>query len=126
MSTKEITLENHVSTLVNACAFSLHEIDNDGENIYNVIINLMIDSNDENVDFDLPLISEIYHPTMSGALFAAYRSAAAFTDHFYTEVHVFNEAGECIATLNLDDVLKAIKEEIEAAREEVPEGVTIH
>lgn len=125
MSTKQITLENHVSTLVNACAFSLHEFEHEDEKIYNVIINLLVDSNDEE-DFDLPLISEIYHPTMSGALFAAYRSAIAFTDNFYTEVPVFNEDGECIAELDLDDVLKAIKEELEAAREEVPEGATVH
>lgn len=126
MSTKEPQLQNHVSAAVNACAFSLHEFEHDGEKIYNVIINLLVDSNNDEEDFDLPLVTEIYHPTMSGALFAAYRSAIVFTDHFYTDVLVFNEDGECIAELDLDDVLKAIKEEIDAAREEVPEGVTVH
>ena len=123
---KEISLKNHVSTSVNSCAFSLHQFQHDDETYYNAMINLMIDVDDEKEDFDLPLITEIFHPTMSGALFAAYRAAVAFTDHFHTDVLVFNEEGECITELNLHDVLNAIQEELQDTQEKVPEGVTIH
>ena len=123
----ELILQQHLITSVNGCAFTLHEVSHEDEILYNVVAHLMIDADNEGGDdFELPLIMEIYHPTMSGALFMAYRSTMMFTENFYDDVPVFDEEGEMTVELSLDEIMTAIREEIEASREEVPEGTTVH
>lgn len=126
MSTKEVSLKQHITTSVNSCAITLCEFDDgEGESFYNAVVHMFVDTGTEE-DFELPVITEIYHPTMSGAVYLASRVALSLSENVFDDIPVFNNDGECIVELSLGDVMKAIKEEMEAMQEQLPDGATVH
>ena len=111
---------------VKSCFITICQFNDDvGESAYNAIIHMLVEI-DTNESIDLPIISEIYHPTMSGAIYLAAMIALGLTEHLIDDVHVIDEAGESIAQLSVGDVVRAVKDEVDAMHETVPVGTTIH
>lgn len=126
MSNKIFPIESNTFLMAEMFHIDLFQHEADGDMIYHPTITLILDSSSDDIGV-ITLDTNIFlsNPTM--AIFAAYRVGLGLCNHFDDLVMIFDEDGDVLSEeYSLSDVIQEIYDTIEASRETVPEGTTIH